>query len=98
MNPIIVIGSGLAGYNLARNLRKFDKTVALTIVTADWGEFYSKPMLSEAFAAGKSPAMLVNKTAEQMGMQLGAEVRTNTNVRHIHPGTHEIELDDCRLR
>ena len=98
MNPIIIIGSGLAGYNLARNFRKLDKSAALTIVTADRGEFYSKPMLSEAFAAGKSPAMLVNKTAEQMGTQLGAEVRTNTNVRHVHPGNHEIELDDGCLR
>ena len=61
VNPIIVIGSGLAGYNLARNLRKLDKTVALTIITADRGEFYSKPMLSEAFAAGKSPGMLVDR-------------------------------------
>ena len=97
VNPIIVIGSGLAGYNLARNLRKLDKTVALTIITADRGEFYSKPMLSEAFAAGKSPGMLVNKTAEQMGSQLGAEIRTHTSVQRIHPGAHEIELGDRRL-
>jgi rubredoxin-NAD+ reductase len=98
VNPIIVIGSGLAGYNLARNLRKFDKAVALTIVTADQGEFYSKPMLSEAFAAAKSPEMLVNKTAEQMASQLGAEIRTRSSVQRVHPGDHEIELDDHRLR
>ena len=98
MNPIVVIGSGLAGYNLARNLRKFDKAVALTIVTADQGEFYSKPMLSEAFAAAKTPEMLVNKTAEQMASQLGAQIQTRSSVQRVHPGDHEIELDDHRLR
>jgi rubredoxin-NAD+ reductase len=45
MKPIIIIGAGLAGYTVARELRKLDKQIPLTIITADDGGFYSKPML-----------------------------------------------------
>ena len=54
MEPIVIIGSGLAGYTLARELRKLDKTTPLVIITADDGRAYSKPMLSNALAQGKS--------------------------------------------
>ena len=50
MAPIIIIGSGLAGYSTARALRRLDTAMPLLVITADGGEFYSKPMLSEAFA------------------------------------------------
>ena len=35
MNPIVILGSGLAGYNVARELRKLDQTTPLTIISAD---------------------------------------------------------------
>ena len=31
MKPIIIIGAGMAGYTAARELRKLDKTIALTV-------------------------------------------------------------------
>lgn len=43
MDPIIIIGSGLAGYYAAREFRKLNKETPLVIVTADSGPFYSKP-------------------------------------------------------
>jgi len=72
MNPITIIGSGLAGYTVARELRKIDKAIPLTIVTADHGGFYSKPMLSNAFAQNKSPGQIVTQNAVQMAAQLNA--------------------------
>lgn len=83
MKPIIIIGAGMAGYTAARELRKLDKTVALTVITADDGGFYSKPMLSNAFAQKKLPAQLVTQSAVQLATQIDATILTATRVEHI---------------
>lgn len=83
MKPVIIIGAGLAGYTLAREFRKLDRNTPLTIVTADDGGFYSKPMLSNALAQKKLPAQLVTQTAAQMATQLDAQILTGTRVSEI---------------
>ena len=83
MKPIIIIGAGMAGYTVARELRKLDKTIALTVITADDGGFYSKPMLSNAFAQKKLPAQLVTQSAVQLATQIDATILTATRVEHI---------------
>ncbi len=40
MKPIVIAGSGLAGYTVARELRKLDRSTPLVVVTADAGEIY----------------------------------------------------------
>lgn len=69
--PVVVLGSGLAGYTLVRELRKLDRDVAITMISRDSGDFYSKPMLSNAFALGKDVNTLVNTSAAEMATQLG---------------------------
>lgn len=83
MKPIIIVGSGLAGYTLAREFRKLNQAAPLFIITADDGGFYSKPMLSNAFAQGKQAAQLVTQSASQMAEQLGATIMTGTRVDNI---------------
>ncbi|MES2103089.1 MAG: FAD-dependent oxidoreductase [Pseudomonadota bacterium] len=83
MNPIVIIGTGLAGYTVAREFRKLDKATPLLIITADDGGFYSKPMLSNAFAQGKQAAQLVTQSVEKMAEQVAATVLTKTTVHHI---------------
>ena len=83
MKPIIIIGAGMAGYTAARELRKLDKTIALTVITADDGGFYSKPMLSNAFAQKKLPAQLVTQSAVQVATTIDATILTATRVEHI---------------
>ncbi len=94
MDPIIIIGSGLAGYNTARELRKLDKEMPLVIITADGGEFYSKPMLSNALAANKQPEAIPLNSAEQMAAQLNATIRTQTRVTAIEADSHQVRLGD----
>jgi len=55
MHPIVIVGSGLAGYTLLKEIRKRDAHTPVTLVTADDGTFYSKPNLSNALAAGSRP-------------------------------------------
>src|SRR5712664_3415619 len=69
MKPIIIVGAGMAAYTIARELRKLDKAIPLLIITADNGGFYSKPMLSNAFAQKKLAAQLITQSAVQMAEQ-----------------------------
>ena len=94
MDPIVIIGSGLAGYNTARELRKLDKQTPLVILTADGGQFYSKPMLSNALASGKLPEAIPTHSAEQMAAQLDATICAHTRVTAIDAGSHQIRIGD----
>ncbi|MHB1176460.1 MAG: FAD-dependent oxidoreductase [Sulfuriferula sp.] len=85
MEPIVIIGSGLAGYTLARELRKLDKSVPLVIITADDGRYYSKPLLSNALAQGKTADQLAGALAPAMAEQINAEVLVYSRVEEIDP-------------
>src|SRR5690242_17129742 len=91
MKPVIIIGAGPAGYTLARELRKLDKSAAMLIITADDGGFYSKPMLSNAFAQGKRADQLVSQTAAQMAAQLGATIMTGTGAVAVDTNAKTLE-------
>jgi len=84
LEPIVILGTGLAGYTVAREFRKHDRNSPLVMITADDGAFYSKPMLSNALASGKTPEQLVNKTADAMMRELSAEIFARTEVHAIH--------------
>lgn len=83
MRSIVIIGSGLAGYTLAKELRKLAPAPPLHIITRDDGAFYSKPMLSNALAKGKTAQTLATASAEQMAAQLHAVIWTHTEVTAI---------------
>ena len=70
MQPLIIIGAGMAGTTLAREFRKLDKTTPMLIISMDDGGFYAKPMLSNALAQNKQAAQLKSQTREQMATQL----------------------------
>jgi len=82
---IVIIGSGLAGITVARELRRIDRDLPVVIVTADDGGFYSKPSLSNALAAGKNAAQLLLTPPAQLASQLGVELRVHTRVERILP-------------
>ena len=93
MNPNVILGSGLAGYNVARELRKLDKETPLTLISADSGSFYSKPMLSSAFGSNKTAQSIAMNSAEQMAAQINATVRANTPVTSIDTAAHTVSID-----
>ena len=97
MKPIVIIGAGMAGFTVARELRKLDKETPLVILTSDTGGFYSKPMLSNAFAQNKQPEQLITKTAEQMATELNASIRAATHVAGIDTQQKTIALDGASV-
>jgi rubredoxin-NAD+ reductase len=91
---ILILGTGLAGYNLAREIRKLDKVTPLVMVSRDAAPFYSKPMLSNALAGGKSAATLVMKSAERMAEELNATILSHRVVAGIDPAARRVDLAD----
>jgi rubredoxin-NAD+ reductase len=85
-SPVVIIGTGLAGYNLAREFRKLDGDTPLLLITADDGRSYSKPMLSTGFAKQKDADGLCMAEPGAMAEQLKAVIRTHTRISGIDPG------------
>ncbi|RDV00557.1 FAD-dependent oxidoreductase [Trinickia dinghuensis] len=97
-DPIVIVGTGLAGYTVARELRKLDTKTPLVIVSRDDGSFYSKPTLSNALAMKKAPHELASFAAQAMATQLNAFVWTYRHVERIVPDEHAIVVAGWRLR
>ena len=92
--PVVIIGSGLAGYTVAREFRKLDTETPVVIVSQDHGGFYSKPMLSNAFAQKKSAGALLMKDAAKMAAEVKIEIRANSKVTAIDPKLKQLTVND----
>ena len=97
MHPIVIIGSGLAGYNTAKELRKLDTATPLIIIAADSGPFYSKPMLSNALTSKKTAEAIALNSPEQMATQLNATVRAHTRIDAIETAAHTLRIGEETL-
>lgn len=92
--PVIVIGSGLAGYGLAKEFRKHDKETPLIVITADDGRSYSKPMLSTGFTKQQTADDLAMMDAGTLGKQFEASIWTMTQVKSIDTAKQMITVGD----
>ena len=93
MHPIIIIGSGMAGYTVAREFRKLSPEQELVMFCADDAVNYAKPTLSNAFAGNKAPEQIALGDAAKMAAQLNMRIEAATLVKEIHPESHEITLE-----
>lgn len=91
--PVVILGSGLAGTAVARELRKLDAAAPVLLVAADDGDFYSKPNLSNALAQQRTPAQLVTTPREALAAQLKIEIRPHVRVTAIDAAVHRLETD-----
>ncbi|MCB1827203.1 MAG: FAD-dependent oxidoreductase [Coxiellaceae bacterium] len=81
--PIVVIGSGMAGYFFAREFRALNKDRPLKMITMTDGRFYSKPLLSTALTHQKTIEALALSAADAMSEKLAMEVVTEATVTAI---------------
>jgi rubredoxin---NAD+ reductase len=93
MNPIIIIGAGLAGWTTAREFRKLDATTPVVMITADSGDFYAKPTLSNAFAQKKAPDQLVVTPAAKMAETQNVTLLAHTRVLRFDPYVKTVTID-----
>lgn len=97
-DPVVIVGTGLAGYNLAREFRKLDGDTPLLLISADDGRSYSKPMLSTGFAKQKDADGLSMAEPGAMAEQLKAQVRTHTRISGIDPGHQRLWIGEEQVR
>ncbi|MCG5523814.1 FAD-dependent oxidoreductase [Ectothiorhodospira haloalkaliphila] len=93
MAGTLILGTGLAGYNVARELRKHDTSTPLTLITQDDGEYYTKPMLSNALTQGKTAESLVQQSAQDMARELDADIRARTTVASLDTRARKLCLE-----
>lgn len=91
--PVVIIGSGLAGYTVAREFRKLDTETPIVMLSRDHAGFYSKPMLSNAFAQKKTADSLLMKDAAKMAAEIKIDVRPNATVTAIHPQQKQLTVN-----
>lgn len=91
--PIIVIGSGVAGYTFIREFRKSQNDYPVVLITASAGAFYPKPQLSAALSQKKTAEQLIVKTPVQLAEELNIEIRTHQSVFSIDPQLSQITLE-----
>ena len=89
---LIIVGAGLAGWTTAREFRKLDTTTPVFLVTADSGDFYAKPSLSNAFAQGRLPAQLVSTPAAKMAETLNVTLLAHTRVEAIDTAAQTLSV------
>ena len=94
---LVIIGTGLAGYNLAREWRKLNPDAPLVLISRDDGSSYSKPMLSTGYTKQKSAAELVMQSADKMSAQLKAEIRTFASVSAIDAQAKTVTVDGLAI-
>lgn len=88
--PIIIIGAGLAGWSTARELRKLDANVPLSLISADSADFYAKPSLSNALAQRRAPAQLITTPAAAMAETHKLRLFAHTQVLSLNPAARSI--------
>ena len=98
MDPIVVIGTGLAGFNLVKEFRKLDKDTPVVMLTADDGRNYSKPMLSTGFTKEKNADDLALATPEKTAEAMNAQVRTGVTVTDLDAEAHTVALGEESLK
>lgn len=95
---LVIIGTGLAAYNLAREWRKLNPDAPLVLISRDDGSSYSKPMLSTGYTKQKSAAELVMQSADKMSAQLKATIRTFASVSAIDVKEKTVTVDGMAIK
>lgn len=96
--PLLIVGTGMAALQLARQVRARDARRPIELISADSGCEYAKPLLSTAFAKATPPPRLIQHTALELADTLNALVRTRTSVSALDPARHEVMIGTERRR
>jgi rubredoxin-NAD+ reductase len=91
---VVIVGTGHAGYCVARALRSRAPRLALTLVSAEEGHVYGKPSLSVSISQRASKADLILRTGQQMREQLGCELLSGVRVTAIDRARRTIQMGE----
>lgn len=101
---LFIVGSGLGGYLLLKELREQGYDRDIKIITADDGAFYSKPQISNALVQNKSALDLVNINPYEMQSRYSFKlypetIVTSINVQEklLYTNNETFNFSDCVL-
>lgn len=94
MHPIVIIGSGMAGYAAAREFRKLNAEQELIMICGDDAANYAKPTLSNAYTGKKAPEQIALGDAAKMAAQLNMQIINHTWVKSIDAAAHQLHLEN----
>ncbi|AXE31664.1 FAD-dependent oxidoreductase [Chromobacterium phragmitis] len=95
--PLVIIGSGHAGYSLARAFRQRDARTPVIVLSRDGGELYPKPQLSHGFSRSLSAEALTQADAPGMASEWKLMVRPRTRVEDIDFGSRIVIAGGARI-
>lgn len=87
---VVVIGGGTAGWTAIEALRKLDKDLPITLISADSADRYMKPQLSVAISQNKKLCDLITKSAKTLSQTLNINLVPHTFVINIDSDTKKI--------
>lgn len=87
----------MAATTLVREFRKLDKETDILVITEDHGEVYSKPMLSNAYAKGKSADDLVSADANKFSEQNNIKIKALSTVTSIDTEAKTLKVADDNI-
>lgn len=93
---IVIIGSGMAGYMLAMELRAQCKEVGVTVITEVDGAYYPKPKLSSALFNNMKPDELITHSKDAMETRYVLKVHANTRVESVDTHSKKVLCADGR--
>ena len=95
--PVVIIGSGFAGYQVAREFRQLDNQTPVIIVTADNGDDYSKPLISHGFSRRLSADTMIQKRCNELAEELAITILPNTRITAIDVQNKAISYGDATI-
>lgn len=92
-DPIVIIGTGYAGYRLAEAIRQRKPEQPIVMFSSDDGADYSKPGLSNALARDKGADELITETALEIEQRLNIRIYARCKVQNIDTEARLLQTD-----
>ncbi len=89
---VVVIGAGLAGWHVIDAIRAKDTEIPITLITADSGDRYHKPMLTMAISQNKRASDLVRASGSEAAKTAEVTLLANTQVTDIDPVSQTVQV------
>jgi rubredoxin-NAD+ reductase len=86
--PLVIVGSGHAGYSLAQAVRRRDPNAEIVVLTRESGHLYSKPALSIATSQDRSPEALIAESPFEIEQRLKIRIYAHCEVQSIDAQAH----------
>lgn len=91
--PIVIVGAGMAGFAVARELKARGVAEPVVLLTADEGAWYSKPLLSHSLSTNR-PAESLLMTREKASATYSADIRPGFKVSGVNVSAKTVTSAD----